>query len=425
VHQNKIFLIIFLSITILSSNIHTRIINGSSVEDINHKWNFIASFQDGNIHSCGATLLSPNWALTAGHCVIGEDGNLLSSVSETSILIDTYSLSSSRAKRYQIEKIVANPNYIPYTNDNDIALLKLAKTQIEINSFPKIEEVSLPAGKEAFVAGWGNTIGYPSYDVSYPDRLQEVLVPIVDWNVCNEAFYGKLTDNMICAGYLDGGKDSCQGDSGGPLVTYDNNGQSQLVGIVSWGDKCAEPNKTGIYTNVQNYIDWIESNTGELKPITVSSGDITKLYVATFNRAPDIDGIRYWVSKGLSLESISESFFDQVETKALYPIDKSVNDFIVAVYKNLFNREPKEDGLLYWSNQITSGSISRSVFILAVINGAKGDDITILENKQSVGEYFFNKDLNNVDDAKSVISGVDASYSSVTEAFSLIDNLVK
>jgi len=421
---NKLLITTSISLTILSANGTTRIVNGSSVEDSNTKWNFIASLQDENEPSCGATLISPNWAITASHCVIGEDNQLISSISEISLFINAYTFNSSDGKKYNIEKVVSNPNYSPITNDNDIALLKLAKTQIEISSFPKIENVSLPKGKEAFVAGWGSTIGYPSYEQSFPDRLQELLVPIVDWNVCNEAFSGELTDNMICAGYLDGGKDSCQGDSGGPLISYDN-GQSQLIGIVSWGGRCAEPNKAGIYTNVKNYIDWIESNTGKLRTTATSAKDITKLYVATFNRAPDSDGIRYWVGSGISLNSIAKSFFEQKETKELYPSDKSVNDFIVAVYSNLFNRTPDSEGLLYWTKEIENGSISKDMFILATINGAKGDDSVILNNKQQVGEYFANKSLNNVTDASSVISDVDATSSSVTQALALIDNLAK
>lgn len=42
-----------------------------------------------------------------------------------------------------------------------------------------------------------------------PETLQEVSVPIVSASTCREA-YSTLTDNMLCAGLTEGGKDSCQ-----------------------------------------------------------------------------------------------------------------------------------------------------------------------------------------------------------------------
>ena len=94
----------------------------------------------------------------------------------------------------------------------------------------------------------------------------EVDVPIMSHQECKNAYRG-VTQNMVCAGYKQGGKDSCQGDSGGPLFVkwYDKVYQ---VGIVSWGIGCARPGNPGVYTKAVNYYDWVKKyvNLGDNPP---------------------------------------------------------------------------------------------------------------------------------------------------------------
>ena len=155
--------------------------------------------------------------------------------------------------------------------------------------------------------------------------------------------------------------------------------------------------------------------------------EVAKLYVATFNRAPDSAGLDYWVNdSNLKLSQIAKSFFEQEETQRLYPTNLSISKFIITVYKNLFNRKPDTDGWMYWKNELENNIVSKDSFILAVINGAKdndrGKDATILKHKNLVGLYFAKSGLNNMEDAKTIMSEITKDTSSITSILKNIDD---
>ena len=68
---------------------------------------------------------------------------------------------------------------------------------------------------------------------------------------------------MICAGDSNGGEDSCQGDSGGPLIMTNDEGEYELIGIVSWGYGWAEAGYPGVYSKVWSRLDWFFGYIGE------------------------------------------------------------------------------------------------------------------------------------------------------------------
>ena len=113
-------------------------------------------------------------------------------------------------------------------------------------------------GSTCFVSGWG---ALKEGGNKLPKRLQYVGVPMISSQTCNDAYaaYGGITENMICAGFDQGGKDSCQGDSGGPFICMEN-GTPVITGVVSWGVGCAQAEFPGVYAKVTNYLSWIKAN---------------------------------------------------------------------------------------------------------------------------------------------------------------------
>ncbi len=161
----------------------------------------------------------------------------------------------------------------------------------------------------------------------------------------------------------------------------------------------------------------------------VSDASVTKLYVATFNRAPDSAGLDYWVnSSNLDLAGIAASFFDQPETQQTYPAETTNRDFILSVYQNLFNRSPDNEGWDYWEGQLDQGALSRDVFIQAIIDGAEAetgdpDDAAILANKTEVGLYYAENGLSDSEQAKEVMAQVNSEPATVISAKNTISEL--
>ncbi|MBJ7343469.1 MAG: matrixin family metalloprotease [Solirubrobacteraceae bacterium] len=135
------------------------------------------------------------------------------------------------------------------------------------------------------------------------------------------------------------------------------------------------------------------------------NGQLELIYCGYFNRAADGGGFNFWSdqnsvaqsagqSVALALSNIANSFRPQPETLALYPALAITNpdfhsastlsqlgSFIDVVYGNLFGRAPDAAGKAYWTGQIVSGAIDFGAAILAIANGATGNDRSIVLNK--------------------------------------------
>ncbi len=237
----------------------SRIIGGSQATTGSYPWVVSLKGSSGD-HFCGASLIAKQWVLTAAHCVEEETA---SSVSVVVGEFNTAKEDNGEQKR-KVTKIVIHPQYGKGAeSNNDIALLKLdtpVSNQIVTQVVPSIMN-KITVGSLLTVMGWGNQ---SSTGEEFPNKLFQVEVPLVTNQQCARNYAVEnidITENMICAGFKQGGKDSCQGDSGGPLL-YQLDGTWQQVGIVSFGQGCALPDFPGVYARVGKYNDWVNKQIG-------------------------------------------------------------------------------------------------------------------------------------------------------------------
>nr|WP_321382537.1 serine protease [uncultured Vibrio sp.] len=244
----------------VQDDVSTRIIGGEPANTTD--WKFIASLvskeKPASIgHFCGGSFLGGKYVLTAAHCV--EETN----ADDIDIVLGLYNQKNeSQSQRISVQNIYTHTGYDNQTLNNDIALIELEHSvdgaTIELAT-PTVLD-SLRTGNKVHAAGWGNT---STTDTVYPTVLQQVDLEYVDRATCQnlQGDYSNVSDDGICAGYSSGGKDTCQGDSGGPLIV-DDNGINKLLGVVSWGAGCAQPNAYGVYANVAHFqhSGWIDSH---------------------------------------------------------------------------------------------------------------------------------------------------------------------
>ncbi|KAJ4138522.1 hypothetical protein NW768_002359 [Fusarium equiseti] len=212
---------------------------------------FIVSITNNGGPWCGGTLINANTVLTASHCVQGR------SASSFAIRAGSNSRTSGGVTS-RVSSIRMHPSFSGSTLNNDVALLKLSTsipTSGSISYGRLAASGSDPAtGAQLTVAGWGATSQGSS---TSPVNLLKVTVPVVSRASCRSSYgTSSITDNMFCAGYTQGGRDACQGDSGGPIV----DSSKTVVGVVSWGEGCAQPNFPGVYARVGSLRSWIDSN---------------------------------------------------------------------------------------------------------------------------------------------------------------------
>ncbi len=245
------------------------IIGGERTSGADYPWMaaLVRRDQPSNFNGqfCGGTVIHPFWVLTAAHCV--ED----TVAAEVDVVLDTKDLDSGSFRRIPVMAIVQHPGYFgDFDLQNDVALLQLETSanvpSIRLIDQPQLEEPGLLARS----IGWGNTS--PDLDnQEFDPVLRQVDLPLADRDLVNvpDLFDGRVTEDMLPAGFDVPGKSDCFGDSGGPLLVRATSISDPRVeewvqvGVVSWGRGCGMQIPYGVYARVSYFQNWIVNVVGD------------------------------------------------------------------------------------------------------------------------------------------------------------------
>jgi len=266
----QLLFMFILSMSAYADNATYRIVGGQEAEKNKWPWMIVQIPQDSvssnDAQTCGGSLIHKDWILTAAHCFISDETGEVDTSIKPDIVIGRHDLSTEEGQRISISEIIVHPSYNPLIdNNNDVALLKLSSSVSDVTPIMlpgQTFNASQFSNVTATAIGWGNMAEQSFDNVGdslFPTKLQQLSnIPVVSNEACKALMGSSITDQMLCAGFVEGGKDTCQGDSGGPLFVSSNLGSGSLqIGVSSWGFGCAQPESYGVYARVGQFSSWI------------------------------------------------------------------------------------------------------------------------------------------------------------------------
>jgi secreted trypsin-like serine protease len=238
---------------------HTPRIVGGEPAEPNEFPHQVGVFIDGS-GFCGGSLISPNWVLTAGHCVQGARSW---EVRAGAHYIQGINADHEESKTTTVAKL--HENYIAAVIRNDIALLYFAdpfdfETTGNVGAVKLADQESdAQPGDTVTASGWGR----PSdSDPGISNVLRKVDVEVITNALCAQTYGSAIvTAGNICTDAT-GGQGTCNGDSGGPLTTLEGD-EYVTYGITSFGSSAGcESGAPAAFSRVAFFRDWIRTNSG-------------------------------------------------------------------------------------------------------------------------------------------------------------------
>ena len=276
--------------------------NNNPNDDYGCKYPFMVHLEPRNSHElrCGASLIHPEWVLTAGHCV--DQGYELPNQLKVRMGVHSQfgGIDEEWIEVINVDEVIWHPNYdgepdgiVGTAQDYDIALLHL-ETPSTFTPIPLVTPIvenpnmccNLMTGQQNGVCGDSDCIG-PCYECPGQDgsggfdytpdvtimgwgtteteNQSDVLMELETIYHPGECSIGDFltiydADVHMCIG--DDGEGGCFGDSGGPAIMYNfQTNRDELVGITSFGSPNCNQSwwevLHSVYTRVEYYLPWI------------------------------------------------------------------------------------------------------------------------------------------------------------------------
>jgi serralysin len=161
----------------------------------------------------------------------------------------------------------------------------------------------------------------------------------------------------------DGGSDSLNGQGGIDTAAFGaaraNFTVARSGGTVTVADKAG----TGGIDTLANVERLQFSDIAVAVDIDGNGGEAYRIYQAAFDRAPDMSGVGFWMSRldqGASLESVAAGFMTSTEFQSMYGPNPTNQQFVEKLYQNVLDRAGEAAGVNFWVGALDGHNASRA-----------------------------------------------------------------
>jgi serralysin len=277
---------------------------------------------------------------------------------------------------------------IPIHNQNQIRVTDGYRTQDYFGSFQYDDYGDLSGGYTTSTAAYQNGAYFTISDFNFNALTMESYISSGNISAAmslsmsgNDTVNGS-TGNDVISGFAgnnhlygndgndtlisSGGSNSFDGGQGLDVLSYNFSSKNLTISQSSTGYIVS--NNQGSIDTLTN-MERISFGDGSVLAIDVRLGENTgstyRLYQAALDRTPDKSGLAFWVSQkdaGVSLSQIALGFTESPEFKSLNPTNDQ-NSLIKNFYFNVLHRQPDQEGLAFWEQQMASGMKTNDVLV--------------------------------------------------------------